>query len=121
MATQTKVMLKVLCIFRADCKATKGHGSTLALIQGESGKCRLYGKDSLANAYPDDAQIIKTLTNAGKMADQFKVKVMQGKAACDKFMTDHKLSFEGSEEIISDAGKSGKKRGGFRTINYSIF
>lgn len=111
----------VLAVFRADCKATKGHGSTVAVVQGGSGKCRLYGKDSLANAFTDIEAICRTLTNASKMADQFGVKVIVGKDACDKFVAENKVKWEGTEAIIADVGRGNKKRGGFRAIDYATF
>lgn len=112
----------VLAVFRADCKATKGLGSTVAVVQGGSGKCRLYGKDSLANAFPEVGPECRTLTNAGRMAEHFKVAVVVGKAACDRFMAEHKLAFDGREAIVADAGKSpSKRRGGFKQIDYAAF
>ena len=113
--------VKVLAVFYADCKATKGSGTTLALVQGSSGKCRLYGKDSLANAFPDQGPMCRNLTSTAKMAEHFAVNIIGGKAACDKFMADKKLAFAGSEKIIADAGKGNSKRGGFRTMNYITF
>lgn len=112
---------KVLVVFHADCMATKGPGSTVAVVQGGSGKCRLYGKDSLANAFPDIAPECRTLTTPGKMADHFKVAVTSGKDACLKFMADKRLEFAGSERIIADHGKGNKKRGGFRALDYAAF
>ena len=112
---------KVLAVFHADCLATKGPGSTVAVVQGGSGKCRLYGKDSLANAFPEVGPECRTLTTPGKMAAYFKVAVVSGKDACSKFMKDKKLEFAGSEKIIADHGKGNKQRGGFRTLNYAAF
>ncbi|KKK94648.1 hypothetical protein LCGC14_2680710 [marine sediment metagenome] len=112
----------VLAVFRADCRATKGLGSTVAVVQGGSGKCRLYGKDSLANAFPDIGPVCRTLINAGRMAEHFKVAIVVGKAACDRFMAEHKLSYDGREEVVADAGKSpSKRKGGFKQIDYAIF
>ena len=124
MTTVTKTGVEVLVIFRADCQATKGYGSTVALVKGQSGKCRLYGKNALANAYPDDPgkqAIIVTLTDANKLAEHFKVKTCVGKAACDKFIAEHKIKYEGKEAVLADAGKSGKIRGGFKATNYQSF
>lgn len=112
---------QVLCVFVADCKATKGFGSTVAVVQGSSGKCRMYGKDSLANAYPESADICRTLTTAAKMADNFGVKVIIGKDACDRFVSDNKVKWEGSENVLGDKGMSGNKRGGFKRIDYRTF
>lgn len=127
MSTQAKQTSKpddgpaVLAVFLADCKGTKGPGSTLAVVQGGSGKCRLYGKDSLANAFPEQEAICRTLTSAGKMAEHFGVDVVIGKVACDRFLSDAKLRFEGAEAVLADKGKGNKKRGGFRAIDYSTF
>lgn len=118
---QTEVGPKVLAVFVADCRATKGPGSTLAVVQGGSGKCRLYGTGSLANAFPESEAVCRTLTTAGKMAEHFKVPVVTGKAACDRFLTEGKLAFEGSEAVLADKGKGNKRRGGFRAIDYSTF
>ena len=112
---------KVLAVFHADCMATKGPGSTLAVVQGSSGRCRLYGKDSLANAFPEIAPECRTLTTPGKMADHFGVSVVKGKDACVRFMADSKLKFAGSERVIADHGKGNKRRGGFRAIDYATF
>ncbi|KKK65479.1 hypothetical protein LCGC14_2973720 [marine sediment metagenome] len=112
----------VLAVFRADCRATKGLGSTVAVVQGGTGKCRLYGKDSLANAFPDIGPECRTLINADRMAEHFKVAVVIGKAACDHFMAEHKLTFDGREAIVADAGKSPTKRkSGFKQIDYAKF
>lgn len=112
----------VLAVFRADCRATKGLGSTVAVVQGGSGKCRLYGRDSLANAFPDVGPICRTLTNADRMAEHFNVKVVIGKAACDRFMAERKLAYDGREAVVADVGKSDSKRkGGFKQINYAVF
>ena len=112
----------VLAVFRADCKATKGLGSTVAVVQGGSGKCRLYGKDSLANAFPEIAPECRTLINADRMAEHFKVAVVIGKAACDRFMADKGLKYDGREAVVADAGKSSAKRkGGFKQIDYATF
>ena len=111
----------VLAVFRADVRATKGPGSTVAVVQGGSGKCRLYGKNSLANALPDIADVCLSLVNASAMAEYFGVPVVVGKTACDKFMTDRKLVFEGKEAVIADVGKGNKRRGGFKQIDYSSF
>ena len=111
----------VLAVFRADCRATKGSGSTVAIVQGGSGKCRLYGKDVLANALPDVAAECRTLTTADKMAEWFNVKVVMGKAACDRFLSDHKLAFAGKEAVLADVGKGNKRKGGFKQIDYSTF
>ena len=120
-ATPDKTEPKVLAVFRADCRATKGPGTTVAVVQGGSGKCRLYGKDSLANAFPAVGAECRTLTSADRMADYFGVPVVVGKAACERFLTDRKLAFAGKEAVVADAGKSGRKRGGFRAIDYSTF
>ncbi len=112
---------KVLAVFVADCRATKGPGSTLAVVQGGSGKCRLYGRDSLANAFPEVEAVCRTLTTAGKMADHFSVKIVTGKAACERFLSEGKLAFEGSEAVLADKGKGNKRRGGFRAIDYATF
>ena len=112
---------KVLAVFRADCRATKGSGSTVAVVQGGSGKCRLYGKDSLANAFPDIGPECRTLTNADRMAEHFKVPVVVGKAACDRFLVDRKLVFAGKESVLADVGKGNKRKGGFKQIDYSTF
>lgn len=112
----------VLAVFRADCRATKGLGSTVAVVQGGSGKCRLYGKDSLANAFPEVGPECRTLINADRMAEHFKVAVVVGKAACDRFMADRKLAFDGREAVVADAGKSpSKRKGGFKQIDYATF
>jgi len=112
---------RVLAVFLADCKATKGPGSTVAVVQGGSGKCRLYGKDSLANAFPEDGPVCRTLTTADKMASRYGVRVVVGKAACDQFLTDNKLEFAGQEAVLADKGKGHKGRGGFERIDYTIF
>ena len=111
----------VIAVFRADCRATKGYGSTVAVVQGGSGKCRLYGRHSLANAFPENADVLLTLTTADKMSDQLGVPLVIGKVACDKFVAEHKLAWSGGEAVVADAGKSGKKRGGFRTLDYATF
>ncbi len=111
----------VLAVFRADCRATKGQGSTVAVVQGGSGKCRLYGKDSLANAFPNIGPECRTLTNADRMAEYFEVSVITGKHACDTFLTANALTFEGREAVLADAGKSSKRKGGFKQIDYATF
>lgn len=111
----------VLAVFRADCRATKGSGSTVALVVGQSGKCRLYGKDSLANAFPAVEAVCRTLTSARIMADHWGVPVVEGKDACVKYMADHKLAFAGKEAVLADVGKGNKRKGGFRQIDYSTF
>ena len=110
----------VLAVFRADVKATAGRGSTVALIQGASGKCRLYGKNALANAFPDIAELCLTLTSAFKIGKPFAVPVLIGKAAWAGFMADKKLVFAGQEKVLGDVG-SGSPGSGFRTVNYQAF
>ena len=112
---------EVLAVFHADCRATKGQGSTVAIVQGGSGKCRLYGKDSLANAFPDMAAECRTLTTPARMAEYLKVPLVVGKVACDRFLKDRKLAFLGREEVVADAGKGNQRKGGFRQIDYSTF
>ena len=114
---------KVLAVFRADCRATKGYGSTVAVVQGGSGKCRLYGRNSLANAFQEagSPEIMLTLTTPDKMAEWFKVPLVVGKAACDKFVSEHKVRWSGGEAVVADAGKSHRKRGGFRLLDYATF
>ena len=123
MSTQDKESKgpNVIAVFRADCRATKGYGSTVAVVQGGSGKCRLYGRNSLANAFPEQADIMLTLTTADKMSDQLGVPLLVGKAACDKFVSEHKVRWSGGEAVVADAGKSHKKRGGFRMLDYGTF
>lgn len=120
-AAETIGKPEVVAVFLADCKGTKGPGSTVAVVQGGSGKCRLYGKDSLANAFPDIDAICRTLTTADKMAAQFDVDVIVGKDACQRFMAEGELKFEGTEAILADKGKGNKRRGGFRAIDYATF
>ncbi len=112
----------VLAVFHADCKATRGPGSTLAVVQGGSGKCRLYGKDALAKAFPEVAPVCRTLTTPDRMAEHFEVALVVGKVACDRFMADGKLAFDGVEKVIADVGKGHKKRkGGARVVDYVTF
>ncbi len=111
----------VLAVFRADCLATKGPGSTVAVVQGGSGKCRLYGKDSLANAFPDIGPECRTLTTPDKMAEYFGVPIVVGKEACLKYLAENGLKFSGKEAVIADVGKGNKRKGGFRQIDYSTF
>ncbi len=110
----------VLAVFRADCRATKGQGSTVAVVQGGSGKCRLYGKDSLANV-AEFGDVCRTLTTAGKMAEHFKVPVVVGKDACSRFLADRKLAFAGKEAVLADVGKGNKRKGGFKQLDYATF
>ena len=112
---------KVLAVFVADCQATKGHGSTVALVRGASGKCRLYGKDSLANAFPLIEAVCRTFTSARKMAGEFDVPIVVGKLACDKFIAENAVKFAGSETVLADKGKGKAHAGGFRQINYATF
>lgn len=130
MSTQTKAEKptvekaaapKVLAVFHADCRATKGLGSTIAVVQGGSSKCRLYGKDALAKTFPDIEAECRTLTTPDKMADYFSVAVVSGMAACLKFMADRKLRFAGAEKIIADQGKGNRKRGGAKALDYATF
>lgn len=120
-AAKTVGQPEVIAVFRADCRATRGHGSTVAVVRGGTGKCRLYGRNSLANAFPENADVLLTLNTADKMADQLKVPLVVGKAACDSFVKEHSVKWSGNEAVVADAGKSGKKRGGFRAIDYSTF
>ena len=112
---------EVLAIFRADCRATKGPGSTVAVVRGGSGKCRLYGRNSLANAFPEQADVCRTLSNANAMAGHFGVPVMVGKVACDKAVASLGIKWDGKEAVLADAGKGSHKRGGFRATNYVAF
>lgn len=112
---------KVIAVFSADCRATKGHGTTVAVVQGGSGKCRLYGRNSLANAFPEQASVCKSLSSGQAMADHFSVRLVTGKAACDLFMAADKLEWDGKEAVLADAGKGDRKRGGFRSLNYATF
>ena len=120
-STTTEEDALVLAVFLADVKATYGRGSTVALVQGGSGKCRLYGRNALAIAFPDQKAICKTLSDAKTMADHFKVKVVKGKAACDKFLSEGKLAFEGTEAVLGDKGQVNKSKGGRRTLNFAKF
>ena len=112
---------KVLAVFRADCRATKGPGSTVAVVKGASGKCRLYGRNSLANAFPDLADICKTLSSAEDMAAFFHCTLATGKVACDDLVKRLSIQWDGREAVLADVGQGHKKRGGFRAINYSDF
>lgn len=112
---------KVIAVFRADCKATRGPGSTLAVVQGASGKCRLYGRNSLAHALPDLAEVCLTLSTGQAMAAQFGVALVVGKTACEKYMADNKLEFAGSEKIIADVGKRERKSGNRGKYSFATF
>lgn len=112
---------EVIAVFRADCRATKGPGSTVAVVRGGSGKCRLYGRNSLGNAFPDQADVCRTLSDANAMAQHFGVKVVEGKEACDKAVVSLGVQWDGREAVLADAGKGNKKRGGFRAMNYAAF
>lgn len=112
---------EVLAVFRADCRATKGPGSTVAVVRGGSGKCRLYGRNSLCNAFPEQSDVCRTLSNANAMAEHFGVKVVEGKVACDKAVASLGIRWDGREAVLADAGKGNKKRGGFRATNYAAF
>lgn len=112
---------KVLAVFHADCRATKGHGSTVAVVRGGTGKCRLYGRNSLSNAFPDQADVCRTLSSAQAMADHFNVSLITGKEACDGFVERQGVKWDGKEAVLADAGKGNKKRGGFRALNYAAF
>ena len=116
-----KDALQVLAVFVADCQATKGPGSTVAVVKGSSGKCRLYGRGSLANAFPEHEAICKTLSTAQAMADHFGCKVIVGKDACLAFVAKQEVHWDGKEAVLADKGKGNKKRGGFRAINYRSF
>lgn len=113
---------KVIAVFRADCRATKGFGTTVAVVQGGSGKCRLYGKDSLANAFPEIAPECRTLVSAESMAAYFHCTLADGKAACDEFVKRQAVKWDGKEAVLADKGKSDRKRkGGFKRLNYAAF
>ena len=112
---------KVLAVFHADCRATKGHGSIVAVVQGSSGKCRLYGRNSLANAFPDLADVCRTFTNASDIAAFFHCPLADGKAACDDLVQKLDVKWDGKEAVLADKGKGSKKRGGFRALNYAAF
>ena len=115
----------VLAVFVADCQATKGPGSTVAVVKGSSGKCRLYGKDSLANAFPlpsgEPDPLYRTLNTSGKLSEHFTCPVIIGRDACLAFVKDHAIAWDGKEAVIADKGKGNKKRGGFRQLDYRTF
>ncbi|KKK53787.1 hypothetical protein LCGC14_3091270 [marine sediment metagenome] len=122
MKSDDKVLsTKVLAVFLADVKATCGRGSTVALVQGGSGKCRLYGRNALAKAFPEQEAICSTLTDGKAMAEFFKVKLVEGKAACDAFLTAGKLSFAGKESVLGDRGQVNRVKGGRRSMEFSTF
>lgn len=112
---------EVLAVFLADVKATCGKGSTVALVQGGSGKCRLYGRNALAHAFPEQEAICKTLSDGKAMAEHFKVKLVSGKAACDKFLSEGKLAFEGTEAVLGDKGQVNRAKGGRRAMEFAAF
>ena len=112
---------QVLAVFIADCQATKGPGSTLALVQGSSGKCRLYGRTSLANAFPEHEAIVRTLSSGQAMADHFGCKVITGRDACLAFVAEQGVQWDGREAILADKGKGDRKRGGARQTDYRSF
>ena len=113
---------KVVAVFRAECRATKGRGNTIAVVRGGSGTCRMYGKRTLGYAFPEQAATCNTLTDAADMAGYFGVKVYTGKAACDKAVADLGIEWSGKETVLADVGQgstSGKR--GRKGTNYQTF
>lgn len=114
--------LAVLAVFHAACKASLGDGNNVALVQGESGKCRLYGCKSLVNAGILPASMDGKSLSAVKLAKRLDVKLIDGKNACLKFIADNKLSFSADESVIGDAVKGTGKAGSFgRSIDFTTF
>ena len=119
--TDAKAAPKVLAVFVADCRATKGYGSTVAVVKGSSGKCRLYGRKSLANAFPEQEAIVSTLLSAEAMAGHFHCSLCRGKDACDSFVAKQGVNWAGSEAVLADKGQSGRKRSGSTQTSYRDF
>ena len=112
---------KVLAVFRADCRATKGRGSTVAVVQGSSGKCRLYGRNSLAKAFPDQAALMPSLSSAQSMAAFFHCPLADGKAACDALVAKLSIEWSGPEAVLADYGKRERKAGSPAAYSFSAF
>ena len=107
--------LVVLAVLKTPVKAERGTGSTVAIVQGASGKCRLYGRTiltALGLIGPESKGFA-----ADALAECLGVPCVVGREAAVAFIDKHKLVLDSGNKIL-DADAKGKSGWGRRPITF---
>jgi len=92
-----------LCVFHAEVKAAKGKGQVTAVVRGEDGKCSLLGATMLCKVGCLPMRHYGLHIRANRLAALLGVKVITGKAACAKYLTESKIDGILADDILADS------------------
>lgn len=108
-AVATENSVKIHAVFFAQVKAHSGKGTVTAVVTSESGQARLFGTTNLVNAKVLSKAYHGKYLGPDALAALLKVKVIEGKTACQKFLTEHKIAGIEAEHILADANAPRRK------------